>query len=68
MWPLFGVVPYLAFAVSLSAYLQCQLLDVPEQLNVFFRQVLVAGQLLVFVAPVAAFLIVWGQKSRVDIN
>lgn len=40
------------------AYLQGQLLDVSEQLDVLLRQVLVSGQLLVLVAPVAAFLIV----------
>lgn len=49
-------------------YLKCQLLDVSEQFDVFFRQVLVAGQLLIFVAPVAAFLIVWGSRHRGDIN
>lgn len=40
------------------AYLQGQLLDVSEQLDVLLRQVLVSGQLLILVAPVAAFLIV----------
>lgn len=35
-----------------------------EQLDVFLRQVLVAGKFLVFVAPVAAFLIVCGSKHN----
>lgn len=44
--------------LGVRSYLQRQLLDLPEQLNVFLRQVLVAGKLLVVVAPVAAVLIV----------
>lgn len=39
-----------------------------EQFNVFFRQVLVARQFVIIVTPVAAFLIVWGWKRRVNIN
>lgn len=39
-----------------------------EQFNVFFRQVLVARQFVIFVTPVAAFLIVWRLRHRVDIN
>lgn len=35
-----------------------------EQLDVFLRQVLVAGKFLVVVAPVAAFLIVCGSKHN----
>lgn len=35
-----------------------------EQLDVFLRQVLVAGKFLVVVAPVAAFLIVCGSKHE----
>lgn len=44
--------------VFLSAYLQSQLLDVSEQLDIFFRQVFVTRQFLIFITPVAAFLIV----------
>lgn len=40
----------------------------PEQFNVFFRQVFVTGQFLILVTPLAAFLIVWGLDSRVTIS
>lgn len=43
---------------SSQPYLQRQLLDVSEQLDIFFCQVLVTGQFLVFISPIAAFLIV----------
>lgn len=47
-----------------QVYLQSQLLDVSEQLDIFFRQVLVTRQFLVFITPIAAFLIVWGLKKK----
>lgn len=49
-------------------YLQRQLLDVPEQLDVFLCQVLVARKLLVVVAPVAAVLIVCKTRTELRIN
>lgn len=50
------------------AYLQRQLLDMFEQLDVFFRQVLMSRQLVFVLPPVAAVLIVCKWKRRASMN